>query len=213
MSSVVTANRDGDVESAAELGARRAFAAISHELASPLTALNTFLRLATGDGLAPIKRCAERIQAIAELARELAFLDEAASGSRAVSCDLVLAVESAAARIAVAVELAANGEHVVIVPPTRAQTIATAVLRAVVLAATAQRFIARVERRGDRIWMRIDPGIEPAEWRVVEPWRSGTGFKLELWAAAVAARDGEVRVGEQDGQIAVEVELPAAEPR
>jgi hypothetical protein len=70
----------------------------------------------------------------------------------------------------------------------------------------------RLRSREDRIAVRVDPGIEPTSWRVVEPWESGTGFKLDLWAVAIMS-DADVRVGDAGGEIAVELELPAAEIR
>jgi signal transduction histidine kinase len=194
-----------DVE-AATIGARRALAALGHDLASPLTALYTFLQLAKGEGLGPIRRCADRIQAIAELARELAELEDDAPGA---VTNLVLAIESAAARLAIAVQLDVTGEPHARIAMARAGTCATALLRAVADTAAGAPITARVARRADRICARIDPGIEPSAWRVVDPWSSGTGSKLDLWAAAVAAGEhGIVRVGELNGQIAVELELP-----
>jgi signal transduction histidine kinase len=199
-------NRDGDVESAEIRGARRAFAAISHELASPLTALQTYLK--RGD-VERVQQCVERIRAISDLARELSVLDEVGG---AASTDLVLAVESAAARLSVGVELAAEGPQRARITPARAGMAMTALLRAVVAAATGTRFVARVERRGDRICARIDPGIEPTAWRDVEPWLASTSFKLDVWAGAVAAgAEAVVRVGHVAGQIAIELELPAVE--
>lgn len=204
-------NRDADGERAAAMGARRALAAISHELASPLTALHTYLRLANGDNIEPIRACAQRIKGIVELARDLSQLGEAQD---AAGCDLVLALESAAAQLAVAAVIDASGPLLVRVAPARAVLIAVSLLRAVMHAGTSSRIVMRAERRGDRVWMRVDPGIEPTTWRSIDPWRTGTGQKLDLWAAAVAAGEGgEVRVGELEGQIAVEAELPAAEAR
>ncbi len=208
-------SRDADGERAAAMGARRALAAISHELASPLTALHTYLRLANGDNIEPIRACAQRIKGIVELARDLAQLGEATQPAQdAAGCDLVLALESAAAKLAVAAVIDASGPLLVRVAPARAGLITVALLRAVMDAGTSSRIVMRAERRGDRIWMRIDPGTEPTRWRSIDPWRTGTGQKLDLWAAAVAAGEGsEVRVGELEGQIAVEAELPAAEAR
>jgi signal transduction histidine kinase len=201
-------NRDGDVESAEARGARRAFAAVSHDLASPLTALQTYLK--RGD-VERAQQCVERIRAINDLARELSMLDEAGG---AASTDLVLAVESAASRLSIAVDIAADGPQRARIAPARASTMMTALMRGVVAAASGTRFVARVEHRGDRICARIDPGIEPTAWRVIEPWLASTSVKLDLWAGAVAAgADAVVRVGHVDGQIAVELDLPAVEPR
>jgi hypothetical protein len=177
-----------------------------------LTALFTHLRIASGNDLTAIRRCAERLQAITELARELSAIEEASSRGGSTTTNVVHALESASARVVITLDLDASGELVARVAPGRAVTITAALLRAVMHATTSARLNARVARRDDRIWVRIDPGIEPATWSVVEPWHSGSRHKLDLWGAAVAAgEDGVVRVGEQDGQIAVELELPAAE--
>jgi hypothetical protein len=205
-------NRDADGERGAAIGARRALAAIGHELSSPLTALSTYLRLAKGEGLAPIGACVQRIQAIAEVARELAFLDEA-SIDTSETVDIGLAIDSAVARLGLTVTVEMPGELRVAAGAKRAVAIIVAGLRAVASTAPAA-LVVRVERRADRICVRIGQGAEPAAWRVIDPWRSGTGFKLDLWAAAVAAGDdGVVRVGDVEGQIAVEVELAVAESR
>jgi signal transduction histidine kinase len=200
---------DRDSGRAAEVGAHRALAAISHELASPLTALHTFLRLAKGEGLAPIEACVRRIEAAVSLAREVSHLEEPAAND---ATDLVLAFESAAARLALTVVVDAAGPAIVRVAMKRAVLIATSLLRGVQHAATASELRVRLRSREDRIAVRVDPGIEPASWRVVEPWESGTGFKLDLWAVAIMS-DADVRVGDAGGEIAVELELPAAELR
>jgi len=189
----------------AEDGARRALAAISHELASPLTALHTFLRLAKGDGLAPITACVRRIEAAVDLARELSHLEDPAPDD---AIDLVLAFESASARLAVPIVVDAPTPVIARVAMTRAVLLATTLLRGVQHAATAPELHVRLARRDDRIAVRVDPGIEPQAWRVVDPWESGTGFKLDLWAAAVMT-GVDLRVGDFEGQIAVELELPA----
>ena len=200
---------DRDSGRAAAVGAHRALAAISHELASPLTALHTFLRLAKGEGLAPIEACVRRIEAAVSLARDVSHLEEPAAND---ATDFVLAFESAAARLALPIIVDATGPAIAGVAMKRAVLIATALLRGVQHAATATELRVRLRPQEDRISIRVDPGIEPQAWRVVDPWASGTGFKLDLWTAAIAA-DVEVRVGDVDGQIAVELELPAAEPR
>ncbi len=191
------------------MGARRALAAISHELASPLTALHTFLRLAKGDGLAPIEACAKRIEAAVSLARDVSHLEEPTAND---ATDIALAFESAAARLALSVVVDATEPAVARVAMKRAVLIATSLLRGVQHAATASELRVRIRRREEKISIRVDPGIEPSSWRVVEPWESGTGFKMDLWAAALVS-EVEIRVGDVEGQIAVELELPAAEAR
>jgi signal transduction histidine kinase len=204
-------NRDAEAERATAAGARRALAAVGHELASPLTALYTYLKLAPGDHVGSMRRCADRIQVIAELVRELAALDDPPVPG---ATDLAIAIESGASRLGLDVELERSGEVLATIAPDRASTIATALLRAVVSSAPDSPLRARVFGRGQRAMVRLGPGIEPTTWQVVEPWRSSTRHKLELWAAAVAAgAEGSVRVGEVDGQIAVELELPAAGSR
>jgi hypothetical protein len=120
----------------------------------------------------------------------------------------VLAFESAASRLALPIVLDAPAPPVARVAMKRAVLLATSLLRGVQHAATAPELHVRLTRRDDRIGVRVDPGIEPRAWRVVDPWESGTGFKLDLWAAALMT-GVEVRVGDFDGQIAVELELPA----
>lgn len=205
-------NRDAEAERARAAGARRALSAVGHELASPLTALYTYLKLASGDHVGSMRRCADRLQVIAELVREVAALDDAPAPDRAT--DLALAIESGASRLGLDVQLERSGEVRATIAPERASTIATALLRAVISSAPDARVRARVLGRSERAIVRVAPGIEPVAWRVVEPWRASTSHRLELWAAAVAAgADGVVRVGEVDGQIAVELELPAAGSR
>lgn len=72
----------------------------------------------------------------------------------------------------------------------------------------------RVSLGGDaaRARLRIDSGVAPeaSRWRAVAPLASAR-VSLDLWLAALAALDagGAVRVADDDGVIAVEVELPA----
>lgn len=72
----------------------------------------------------------------------------------------------------------------------------------------------RVTVGGDeaRARVRIDSGATPeaSRWRAVAPLASAR-VSLDLWLAALAALDagGAVRVADEDGMIAVEVELPA----
>lgn len=206
--SVDPSSVDRDSGRAATDGARRALAAISHELASPLTALHTFVRLAKGDGLASIDACVRRIEAAVDLARELSHLDDPAPGDR---IDLVLAFESAASRLALPIRIDAPAPAVARIAMKRAVLLATALLRGVQHAATAPELRVRLVRHDERIAVRVDPGIEPRSWRVIDPWENGTGFKLDLWAAAVMS-GVDVRVGDFEGQIAVELELRAVTP-
>jgi hypothetical protein len=146
-----------------------------------------------------------RIEAAVVLARELSHLEDPASDD---AIDLVLAFESAAARLALPIVIESPAPAVARIGMKRAVLLATSLLRGVQHAATSPELHVRLARRDDRVWVRVDPGIEPQAWRVVEPWDSGTGFKLDLWAAAIMA-GVEVRVGDFEGQIAVELELPA----
>ncbi|MDX2091341.1 MAG: hypothetical protein SFX73_26010 [Kofleriaceae bacterium] len=193
----------------ARMGVRIALAAVGHELASPLTALYTHLKLAGDDRSAPLRGCADRLTAIANLVRELAAVSHAPAGT----IQLSLAVESAATlfgEIAIETTTAEPAQLGV----EAARLITNAIVRAVARVAETPQLRARIERTDAGIRLRVDAGSQPTSWRVIDPWSGGSRTNLDLWAAAIAAGDagGTIRVGEAGGQIAVELEVPAAEP-
>ncbi len=205
-------SRDHEAEARA---ARRALSCVGHELASPLMALYTHLERAIAGGetaAVQLRACAARMRSIAELVREVAQTPGAAQ-----TVDLVVAIESAATRVpGVAIAIVADGPAMVRMPARAAGYVVIAAVRAVARAApdgAGLRATVEIDAGADAVRLRIDPGAAPAGWEVVDPWVSErTG--LDLWTAAVVAGEdgGQVRVGEIDGAIAVELELPSAGP-
>jgi hypothetical protein len=187
-------------------GARRALGCISHELSSPLMALYTYVKLAGPDDprMAAIRACVDRLRTITDLAREVAHADETGTG------------DVAAALAAGAIACEPTGDARVALPQAQVGTIVGAVVRAVRATLDDGAAVrAQVSGDGARVRLRVGPdGVAaPTAWQPIDPW-AARGAGLAVWSAAVLAGEvgGEVRLGERDGAIVVEVELPAAVP-
>ncbi len=203
------------------IGARLALSCVGHELASPLMALYAYLKVASAGrddpALGSMRACADRIRAIADVARQLARLEDADGGGE-TALGPVITRAVAALGAPVAIEVAADaGDARVRLGAEAAALIVAAALRAVHRAALdPARLRVRLERvdgASPGLVVRVDGGAAaPATWADVDPFGpAATG--LDLWSAAAVTRQagGAVRIGEHEGEIAVELDLPAAE--
>jgi hypothetical protein len=164
-------------------GASVALSSLSHELASPLTALYTYLKIAEraapAGSLVKIRACADRLRAITAVAR-------VASRPLEAGGEVDVAAAFAAADPAIAIEGSGRAR----IDHEALAAIASAVV-----------FIAAPTRAHvDGTTIRVDRGAPPAHWRAIDAW-SGERASFDLWALAM--RCARVEVGDSEGTLAV----------
>jgi len=174
----------------------------------------TYLRLAERDGgpdaLAKVRLCAERMRGIVDVARDFARAD-----GEPQAFDLSLAAESAATRLrdAVEIDLALGEPHPAAVPAAAGAFLVAAVLRGVAGGAAAPRRVpVAIDAAPGRVLLRVGfdgavDGARPVD--ALAPSR----LSFDLWLAALIAEaaGGTLRVAAHGDELAVEVDLPAAE--
>ncbi len=186
-------------------GARRASGVVGHELASPLSALYTFIKLAArGDAnaLERIRECADRLRSIAELTRDFAH-----TGGEVVEVDLAELIERTARTLEIEVAVERRGATVARISRALATFVVTTALRAIADNHPMTPLRAHVVDREGRIELVIG-AKEPVSWRAIEAWETPR-CALAPWslAAALGEVGGSVRLGGASDAIAVE--LPA----
>lgn len=193
-------------DAGASSGARHAIACIGHELAGPITALYTHLKLvqrkapeAAGDSLDAALRCVERLRDIASALRDTAATNDAPP---------LPAFGVLLARAAVGMEISATirgePEHT----PARLALVLREALRAVARTAPSSRLVVEVDPQ--RIRIAGDAVPAGATWRTLSPL-TDSHLALDLWLAAFGLHElgGAMRIAEPGGGIAVELELPS----